>query len=310
MGPMHTHLGSRLGPHRHGQSAASAGFARLATVFGLVIGFAVVEVVVSVASGSLALLADAGHMVTDAAGVGMALLAIWFARRPATAAKSFGYFRVEILAAVANAMLLLAIAGFIFFEAAQRFRNPAEVASIPMLLVAVVGLAVNLVSLRLLAAGQATSLTLRGAYLEVLGDLFGSVAVIVAGVVILTTGFTAADPIASVLIAALILPRTWRLLRDAVDVLLQATPRGIDVGEVRRHVLETDGVRDAHDLHAWTLTSGIHVVSVHVVLDDGADPSRVLDELSSCLCDDFDMEHSTIQLERSDRRRLEHVSHP
>lgn len=278
--------------------------------FGLVVAFAVVEIVASTLAGSLALLADAGHMVTDAAGIGMALLAIWFAARPATEEKSFGYYRVEILAAVLNAVLLFGIAAYILVEAVRRLVSPAEVSSLPMLVVAVIGLGVNLVALRMLATHQESSLNLRGAYLEVLGDLLGSLAVIVSAVIILATGFRAADPIASVLIAVLILPRTWALLRDAVDILLQATPRGVDMSEVRRHILEAGGVRDLHDLHAWTLTSGINVVSVHVVLRDGSDPGLVLDELASCLCDDFDMEHSTIQLERSDRRRVEHVSHP
>jgi len=296
--------------HLHGQSAAAAGQRRLLAVFGMVAVFLVVEVIGGLLTNSLALLADAGHMFTDAAGIGLALLAIWFGRRPATAEKSFGYYRVEIFAAVANAVVLFAVAGYILYEAIQRFGAPPEVIGLPMLGIAMVGLAVNLASMRLLQAGAATSLNLRGAYLEVLGDLLGSVAVIVAGLVIIFTGWVPIDPIASVVIAGLILPRTWSLLREAVDVLLQATPHGVQLDEVRQHLLRAEDVDDVHDLHAWTLTSGINVVSAHVVMRPGADPARVLDEVCACLTDDFDMEHSTIQLETADRQRLEHGAHP
>jgi cobalt-zinc-cadmium efflux system protein len=300
---------SRSSQAHAAQSAAAAGARRLAAVLVLVLGFLVVEVAGALLTNSLALLADAGHMLTDAAGIGLALLAIWFARRPATPERSFGYYRVEIFAAVANAFILIGVAAYIFYEAIQRFASPPEVVGLPMLAVAFGGLAVNLVSMRLLHAGSQTSLNLRGAYLEVLADLLGSVAVLVAGIVILTTGWYPIDPVASVVIASLILPRTWSLLREAVDILLQATPRGVDLDEVRAHIRRADGVVDAHDLHAWTLTSGIHVVSAHVVITPEAKPVRVLDELCACLADDFDFEHSTIQLETVDRRRLELRTH-
>lgn len=296
--------------HVHFASAAGARSRRLLVVLVLVVVYLVAEVVGALLTNSLALLADAGHMFTDAAGIGLALLAIWFARRPSTPEKSFGYYRLEIFAAVANAVILFGVAAYILYEAIQRFAEPPEVIGLPMLAVATGGLVVNLVSMRLLHAGAQASLNLRGAYLEVLGDLFGSVAVIVAGVVIVLTGWTPIDPIASVLIAGLILPRTWNLLREAVDILLQATPKGVDLDEVRQHILRADGVADAHDLHAWTLTSGLHVVSAHVVVRPDADAARVLDELCVCLADDFDFEHSTIQLETIDRRRLEHGGHP
>lgn len=279
-------------------------------VLGLILVALVVEVAGAVVSNSLALLADAAHMLTDAAGVGLALLAIWFARRPTSPEKSYGYYRVEIFAAIANAVVLLGVAGYIVLEAVQRLSTPAGVIGLPMLLVASVGLVVNLISMRLLHTGAKASVNLRGAYLEVVADALGSVAVIVAALIILGTGWTPIDPIASLLIGALILPRTWSLLREAVDVLLQATPKGINLDEVRRHILEADGVADAHDLHAWTLTSGMHVVSAHVVVRPGADPASVLDELCTCLADDFDFDHSTIQLETLDRRRLEHRPHP
>jgi cobalt-zinc-cadmium efflux system protein len=298
-------------PHSHGlHSPAGASRGRLAVVLGLVVAFLVIEVAGSILTGSLSLLADAGHMLTDAVGVGLALLAIQYGARPASPAKSYGYYRLEILAAAVNAVLLFAVAGYIVYEAYRRFFEPAEVLSLPMLAIAVVGLAVNIVSVRLLAGGAARSLNVRGAYLEVTGDLLGSIAVIVAGLVILVTGWTVADPVASVLIALMILPRAWALLGDAVDVLLQATPKGIDLDEVRTHLLQAHGVADAHDLHAWALTSGMNVVSAHVIVEPGADPARVLDEICACLADDFDMEHSTIQLETTDRRRLEEASHP
>ena len=240
----------------------------------------------------------------------MALLAIYFAARPATVNKSYGYYRLEILAAVGNSILLFGVAAFILVEASQRLSAPPDVRSLPMLGIAAIGLLVNLIALRLLTAGAQTSLNVRGAYLEVLGDLLGSVAVLMAGVVILMTGWALADPIASIVIALLIVPRTWSLLRDAVDVLLQATPKGIDLAEVRAHLLGARGVADAHDLHAWAMTSGMNVVSAHVIVERGADPALVLDEICACLSDDFDMEHSTIQLETIDRRRLEESSHP
>jgi cobalt-zinc-cadmium efflux system protein len=296
------------GSHRHSAAGASRG--RLLVVFALVVGYLIVEVAGSVFTNSLALLADAGHMLTDAAGVGLALLAIHFAGRPASPSKSYGYYRLEILAAIANAILLFGVAGYILFEAYRRLADPPAVVSVPVIGIAAIGLLVNGLSMRLLAGRAEQSLNVRGAYLEVMADFLGSVAVLVAAVIILLTGWSYADPIASVLIAVMILPRTWSLVREAVDVLLQATPRGIDLDEVRAHLLRAEGVADAHDLHAWALTSGMNVVSAHVVMTPGADPARVLDEVCACLSDDFDMEHSTIQLESTDRRRVEEASHP
>ena len=294
--------------HRH-DSAAAADRDRLVLVLGLSVGILVVEAVGAVASNSLALLADAGHMLTDVSGIGLALVAIWFAGRAPTGARTFGYLRLEILAAVANAVLLLGVAAFILFEAWQRLSAPPDVASGLMLGVALLGLGVNAISLFLLRDAQRESLTMRGAYLEVMGDFAGSAAVIVAAVVITVTGWTQADAIASIGIALLILPRTFALLRDATDVLLEATPKGVDMDHVRRHILDAPGVVDCHDLHAWTITSGMNVVSAHVVLADGADPAKTLDALCACLSDDFDIEHSTFQLETADRRRLEERSH-
>jgi cobalt-zinc-cadmium efflux system protein len=294
----------------HGASAAGAHRGRLLLVFLLTTAVLVVEVVGGLISGSLALLADAGHMLTDAAGVGLALLAIWFGARPATPERTYGFYRVEILAAVVNAVLLFGVAGFVLVEAWRRLQEPPEIASGLMLTVALVGLVANAVSMWLLRRGQAESLNLRGAYLEVLGDLLGSAAVVAAAAVIALTGFQAADPIASALIGLLILPRTLRLLREAVDVLLEATPKGVDMAEVRRHLLEAPGVTDVHDLHAWTITSGLPVLSAHVVVEPEADAGRVLDGLAECLSGHFDIEHSTFQLERPEHRGHEKVVHP
>jgi cobalt-zinc-cadmium efflux system protein len=295
--------------HDHARSAAAAHRGRLTAVFAVTLAVLVVELVGAALSGSLALLADAGHVLADAAGIGLALLAIWFAARPATLQRTFGYYRLEILAAVVNAVLLFGVAGFVLIEAARRLTDPPAVASGLMLTVAAVGLVANAGCLWLLRDGQKTSLNLRGAYLEVWGDLLGSVAVLAAAAVIALTGFRAADPIASAVIAVAILPRTWRLLREAVDVLLEAAPKGVDLAEVRRHLVETPGVSDVHDLHAWTITSGLPVVSVHVVLEDGADAGRVLDGLGACLAGHFDIEHSTFQLEQPEHRNHEGATH-
>jgi cobalt-zinc-cadmium efflux system protein len=296
--------------HAHAHRSASAVHRRrLAAVLGLTLVILAIEVAGAIASNSLALLADAGHMLTDVAGIGLALLAIWFAGRAPSSDRTFGYLRLEILAAVANAVLLFGVAAFILFEAWQRLTTPEDVVPELMLAVAVVGLAANAISLSALRSAQRESLNVRGAYLEVLGDFVGSAAVIVAAVVIAITGWTAVDAVASVVIALLILPRTFALLRDATDVLLEATPKGIDMDHVRRHILDAPGVLDCHDLHAWTITSGMNVVSAHVTLADGADPAVTLDALCACLSDDFDIEHSTFQLETADRRRLEQRGH-
>lgn len=282
---------------------------RLVLVFGLTFAALIVEVAGAIGSGSLALLADAGHLLTDVVGIGLALGAMWIAGRPATDSRTFGFLRLEIVAAAVNAVLLFGVAAYVLFEAWRRFGEPPAVASGLMLGVALVGLAVNATSLVLLRDGQHANLNLRGAYLEVLGDLAGSVTVIIAAMVIALTGWLAADAIGSAVIGLLILPRTFALLRDALNILLEAAPKGVDLDDVRQHILQAPGVFDVHDLHAWTITSGMNVVSAHVVLDATADPAGVLDELCRCLSGDFDIEHSTFQLETSDRRRLEEAHH-
>jgi len=292
------------------RSAAAADRGRLWIVFAITSTFLVVEVVGGLLTNSLALLADAGHMLTDVAGIGLAVFAIHLASRPASQEQSFGFYRVEVLAAVINAVILFGVAIYVLIEAWRRLQSPPEISSGLMLAVAVAGMGANAVSLWLLHHAQSQSLNMRGAYLEVLGDLLGSAAVVVAAIVIGLTGFRAADPIASALIGLMIVPRTWRLLKDAVDVLLEATPKDVDLAEVRRHVLEAEGVVDVHDLHVWTITSGMNVISAHVVVQNGADPAAVLDRLCECLSSDFDIEHSTFQLETRDRRRVEEASHP
>jgi cation diffusion facilitator family transporter len=274
---------------------------RLAVVLVLTLGVLAVEAVGAFVSGSLALLADAGHMATDAAGIALALAAVTLAQRPAGGRRTFGWQRVEILAAVANGLLLLGVAGYVVVEAVRRIGDPPQIGSGLMLAVASVGLVVNLISLAVLHRGRDESLNLRGAYLEVLADAFGSIAVIVAAVVIAVTGWTPADTIASLLIGCLVLPRAWHLLREALDVLLEAAPKGVDLDAVRTHMLGVDGVLGVHDLHAWTITSGLPVLSAHVVVTDEAlaagHGGRVLDALCACLGSHFDMEHCTFQLE-------------
>ena len=293
----------------HAHSAARAGRSRLLAVFVVTLVVLIVEVIGGLVANSLALLADAGHMFTDVVGIGLALGAIWMAGRAPDRSRTFGYLRLEILAAVMNAVLLFGVAAFVLFQAWRRLSEPAEISSGLMLGVALLGLVANAVSLYLLREGQTSSLNMRGAYLEVMGDLAGSGAVILAAIVIAVTGWTQADAVASAAIGLLILPRTYGLLREAVDVLLEATPRGLDMERVRSHILEAPGVSDVHDLHAWTITSGLNVVSAHVVLAPGADAPAVLDHLCACLTGIFDIEHSTFQLETADRRRLAEIGH-
>jgi cobalt-zinc-cadmium efflux system protein len=281
----------------------------LTIAFGIALALLVVEVVGGIAANSLAVLADAGHVLTDVTGIGLSLAAMWIAGRPATDGRTFGYFRAEILAAVANAVLLVGVAAFILVSAIGRLDDPPEVEGGLMFVLGVVGLVANGAAVLLLRRSAAGSLNVRGAYLEVLGDLFGSVAVIVAAVVIAVTGWNGADAVASIVVAILIVPRTVGLLREAIDVLLEATPRGMRLEDVRAHIIDAEGVADVHDLHAWTITSGLPVISAHVVLSPGAEPARVLDELCACLAGDFDVEHSTFQLETVDRRRLESAAH-
>ncbi|HTZ29497.1 MAG TPA: cation diffusion facilitator family transporter [Streptosporangiaceae bacterium] len=299
--------------HSDGVTATGRHRQTLIIVLALTTLVAVAEVIGAAITGSLVLFADAAHMAADAAGLGLSLLAAFVAARPATDRRTFGYARAEILAAMANSVLLLAMAGFILYEAIRRLISPADVGSGLLIVFGVIALAANAVSLVLLRQGQAESLNLRGAFLEVASDALGAAAVIVTGVIIATTGFTRADPIASLAVGLLILPRTWRLLRETVDVLLEASPRGMDLNEVRQHMTNLNGVRDVHELHAWTITSGLPVLSAHVVVDpeffDDGRCFSMLDRLQDCLRGHFDVEHSTFQLEPAGHASHEHPMH-
>ncbi|MFH8973690.1 cation diffusion facilitator family transporter [Streptomyces sp. NPDC017890] len=299
MGAGHDH-GHAHGAHAGGTAtAAYRGRLRVALAITLIV--MVVEIIGGVLADSLALIADAAHMATDALGLGMALLAVHFASRPPSDRRTFGFARAEILAALANCLLLLGVGGYVLYEAIERFVTPAGTAGGLTVVFGAIGLVANMVSLTLLMRGQKESLNVRGAFLEVAADALGSLAVIVSALVILATGWQPADPIASLVIGLMIVPRTWRLLRETLDVLLEAAPKGVDIAEVRAHILALDGVEDVHDLHAWTITSGMPVLSAHVVVSGEAlstiGHEKMLHELQGCLGDHFDVEHCTFQLE-------------
>jgi len=290
---MATHAG-----HVHARVTAGAqSRRRLALTLGLTCVVMLVELAAGFWTGSLALLADAAHMLTDAGGLALALFAIWIANRPPTPAKTYGYYRAEILAALVNALVLLVVAGGILAEAWQRLRQPAEVLAGPMAVVAALGLGVNLLSAALLHRGAGESLNVRAAYLEVVSDALSSLATLVAAGVVLTTGLTGADPIASALIALLIVPRTWSLLRQAVNVLLEGTPPHLELAEIEGAMRAVRGVRRVHDLHVWTLTSGREAMSAHVVVDDVRESERLLESLHAVLHARFGIDHTTVQLE-------------
>ncbi|MET0999970.1 MAG: cation diffusion facilitator family transporter [Marmoricola sp.] len=286
--------------HSHGSGRAQDR-SRLWIVLLVTSTVAVVELVGAFLSGSLALLADAGHMFTDTAAILVALSASYVATLPATSRRTFGYHRAEILAALINAVVLLGLCGYLAYAGVVRLLAPVEVEASQMLVFAVVGLVANLISMALLASRRGESLNMRGAFLEVLGDAVGSAAAIVAGVVIVTTGFDRADSIASLVIAALFLPRAWALLRDCVGVLLEAAPPGVDMEVVRQHLVGADGVTDVHDLHAWSITSGMPALSAHVTVTEQALRDRgvgqILDELGECVASHFGIDHVTFQVE-------------
>lgn len=274
---------------------------RIALALVITLTVMVAEVIGAVLTGSLALLADAGHMLVDSAGLTIALVATWLAARPASGRWTFGLQRAEVLAALVNGVLLSVIAVVVVVEGIRRLLEPPDVAGPLMLAFGVVGLVANLIALRLLSAGKGESLNVRGAYLEVFGDLLGSVAVIAAAVVIALTGWHAADAVASLLIGLMIAPRAAVLLREVGRVLLEGTPEDLELEEVREHIAGVEGVVGVHDLHAWTITSGVPVLSVHVVVaDEVLDPQdfcRVLDAVQDCMRGHFDVEHSTVQIE-------------
>jgi cobalt-zinc-cadmium efflux system protein len=282
--------------HAHGGHGSRHKRSLLAA-FALTALFLLVEAAVGLWTGSLSLLADATHMLVDAGGLLLSLGALWFAERPAPPEKTYGYYRVEILAALVNGIVLCLLAVGILVKAYERFWHPQPVPGGPVVAVAVAGLAVNLVSMRLLHAGAAENLNVKSAYLEVLGDAASSAAVIVAGVVILLTGWMVADPIASAAIALFILPRTWALLRQAVNVLLEAAPAHLSVAQIEAALVAAEGVRRVHDLHVWTLSSGREAMSAHVVVAPDAHADRILETLHVILHARFGIDHTTIQIE-------------
>jgi cobalt-zinc-cadmium efflux system protein len=282
--------------HDHGH-AHSATRGRLTAVLALTFGFLLVEVGAGVLTGSLALLADAGHKLTDVAGLVLALLATKLAERPASPRRTFGYHRAEVLAALTNAFLLLGVAGYILAEAWNRWETPQDVPSRAVLLVASAGLLVNLVGAVLLQAGARNSLNLRGAYNEVVADALSSIGVIAGAVVMGFTGWQRVDTLVAVAIALFVLPRTWGLLRETLHVLLEGTPREVDLSALRTAMEDVPGVKTVHDLHVWTLTSGVHALSAHAILQDGATHGQVLGDLRTRVTAGFPITHVTVQLE-------------
>ncbi len=294
------------GEHDHGAGLARAGErhqGRLAAAFAVILVFFVVEAVAGFVTNSLALLSDAGHMLTDVIGIGMALAAIQlasrFAERPTTVRSShtFGLYRLEILAAFVNALLLFGVAIWVLIEAARRLVDEPEVLGVPMLFVAAAGLVANLVAFALLREGSKESLNVEGAYLEVLADTIGSVGVIIAAVLLEVFGWGWVDPVIGAGIGLWILPRTWRLGRRSVRILLQAAPEGFDLDALATELTRIDGVVDVHDLHVWTLTSEMDAASAHLMIGAGADSHRVLDQARDLLARTYGITHGTFQVE-------------
>ena len=298
--------------HDHGAAAMRAGARHLKPLvisFALIVGFLAVQIVVGIITGSLALLSDAGHMATDALGLGMALAAI----QAASAARdhpqrTFGLYRLEILAALVNAALLFGVAGYVLFKAIDRLDDAPDVASVPVLVVGVIGLVVNIVAFLLLRAGAKESLNMRGAYLEVVSDTLGSVGVIVAAIVWGITGWTWVDPVIGAVIGVFILPRAWRLGREALQVLVQAAPARLDVPALQRELAAIIGVVDVHDVHVWTLTSEMEVATAHLMVAVGTDSHAVLDQARHLLADRHGITHATLQVEPEDHHGCDEVN--
>jgi len=287
--------------HGHGHGATSASgrhVGALTAAFGLAAAFMAVEFVVGFATSSLALISDAAHMLTDVVGVGLALTAILVARRSTgRPSRTFGLYRAEVLAALANAVLLFGVAGYVVFEAIDRFANPPAVPGLPVLIAASLGLAANVTSFLLLRKGSEESLNIRGAYLEVLADLIGSIGVLISGAITLIFGWRYADPIIGVAIGLFVLPRTWNLARRALRILFQHAPERVDVAEMSGALGGLAGVTEVHDLHVWTLTSGMEVASAHLTVCDGVDQVGILRAAQDLLATRYRIDHATLQLE-------------
>ena len=294
----HVHSDETL-PHTHAHTHAhELSKKRLMLVLTITAVFMVVELVGGLLANSLALVADAAHMLTDVGALGLSLFVLWFSRRPARPEKTYGYLRLEILAALINGVTLVVISIAIFWHAYQRFLRPEPVEGPLMLGVAVAGLLVNLIAVRLLHSSAQHNLNLRGAYLHVIGDLIGSVGAILAALVIIRTGFVHADPIISVIVGLLVLYSSWKLVRESVDVLLEAVPSHIDLLALRQAIDEIPGVDHVHDLHVWTVTSGMVCMSGHAVVQNPEQNQRVLQQIHAALRDRFGISHITVQLER------------
>ena len=292
----HTHIGN---------GAAHTGKLKLALA--LTSTYLVAEVVGGILTGSLALLSDAAHMLTDVMALIVALVAIRIGQRPADPKRTFGYYRFEILAAAFNAAVLFIVAFYILYQAYRRFQEPPQIESSGMLIVAVIGLAVNLASMWILRSGSEASLNMKGAYLEVWSDALGSVAVIVAAIIIRYTGWWPADPILAVLIGFWVLPRTWKLLSHSINVLLEGVPEGIELEELHDSLAALPGVREVHDLHVWSLTSGRNSMTVHLVSDS---PDISLVSEAQRIAREHDIEHASIQVEDAAMAAAEHGAHP
>lgn len=286
--------------HDHGASNSNAG--ALTKALALTTGFLVVEIIGGIYTGSLALISDAAHMMTDTAGLAIALAGVKIGELAADNRRTFGYKRFEILAAAGNAILLFLVAGYILFEGCKRLVGTAEVQSLPMLVIAAIGLVVNLISMRLLGHGKSSSLNIKGAYLEVYSDMLGSIGVIAAAAIIWLTGWTWVDAIVAIGIGLWVLPRTWQLLKETTNILLEGVPDGIDLDAVAAELRKTPGVRDLHDLHIWAVTSGAPSLSAHIVLANGAASDAVRVAANQMLDEKFEIEHTTLQIESVDCR--------
>ena len=300
------------GEHNHGAAALRAGARHVRPLlisFGLVVGFMIVQVVTAIITGSLALLSDAGHMATDALGVGMSLAAIQAASSARIhPQRTFGLYRLEILAAFVNALLLFGVAGYVLYEAISRLGDARDVASTPVLVVGVIGLLVNVIAFLLLRRGSKESLNMQGAYLEVVSDMLGSIGVIVAAIVWGITDWTWVDPVIGAAIGLFILPRAWKLGRQAMRVLVQAAPDGLDVPALQTELAAIFGVVDVHDLHVWTLTSDMEVATAHLMVASGTDAHTVLDQARSLLADHHGITHATLQVEPEDHHGCDELT--
>ena len=268
-------------------------------VFAITLTYFVIEVIVGFITNSLALLSDAAHMLTDVAGQALALFAIWMASKPRNSKKSYGYLRTEIFSALINAIVLIFISGYILYEAWQRFENPPAIAGVPMLIVASIGLIINLISMKILRTGSKESINIKGAFLEVVSDMLSSIAVIIAGIIILATGWLLIDPIISALIGLFILPRTFSLLKESVDILLEGVPKDVDFYAIEKYISEKSDVDSIHDLHVWSLTSGVNALSVHIIMKSGSTISEIdvaIFEIKKELNTSYKINHTTLEV--------------